>query len=181
MSIHDQFAQYSRVKRLFQQELLPTSSLYRPGFDTLWDTGLPTSEILFPYFVEKISVFWVTFPYPLICSSSDSEHSLWQLPIYSGGTHHTPSGNTSGFFRCYRNRKWGRKACYYYMWKREDWMFWWLKRYLKVLRHKMPQILTDLQPKTGKLCSGSSTLCDRTDRAQFPYFVGQISTPVFCM
>ena len=39
-------------------------------------TGLPTSEILFPYFVEKISVFWVTFPYPLICSSPDSKHSL---------------------------------------------------------------------------------------------------------
>ena len=58
-------------------------------------------------------------------------------------------------------------------------MFWWLKRYLKVLRHKIPQILTDLLPKTGKLCSGSSTLCDRTDRAQFPYFEGQIRTPVF--
>ena len=40
------------------------------------ETGLPTSEILFPYFVEKISVFWVTFPYPLICSSPDSKHSL---------------------------------------------------------------------------------------------------------
>ena len=26
--------------------------------------GLPTSKIFFPYFVEKISVFWVTFPYP---------------------------------------------------------------------------------------------------------------------
>ena len=39
------------------------------------NTGLPTSEILFPYFVEKISVFWVTFPYPLICSSPDSKHS----------------------------------------------------------------------------------------------------------
>ena len=36
-------------------------------------TGLPTSEILFPYFVEKISVFWVTFPYPLICSSPESK------------------------------------------------------------------------------------------------------------
>ena len=93
----------------------------------------------------------------------------------------TPSGNSSGLFRYYRNRKWVMKTCYYYMWKREDWMFWWLKRYLKVLRHKMPQILTDLQHKTGKLCSGSSTLCDRTDRAQFPYFVGQIRTPVFCM
>ena len=39
-------------------------------------SGLPTSEILFPYFVEKNSVFWVTFPYPLICSSPDSKHSL---------------------------------------------------------------------------------------------------------
>ena len=53
-------------------------------------------------------------------------------------------------------------------------MFWWLKRYLKVLRHKIPQILTDLLPKTGKFCSRSSTLSDRTDRAQFPYFEGQI-------
>ena len=53
-------------------------------------TGLPTSKILFPYFVEKISVFWVTFPYPLICSSPDSKlnflftlvgpiHSQWKL------------------------------------------------------------------------------------------------------
>ena len=58
---------------------------------------------------------------------------------------------------------------------------WWLKRYLKVLRNKIPPILTDLLPKTGKLCSGSSTLSDRTDRAQFPYFEGQIRTPVFCM
>ena len=40
----------------------------------------------------------------------------------------------------------------------------------------MPQILTDLQPKTGKLCSGSSTLCDRTDRAQFPYFACKFRT-----
>ena len=40
------------------------------------NSGLPTSEILFPYFVEKISVFWETFPYPLICSSLDSKHSL---------------------------------------------------------------------------------------------------------
>ena len=53
-------------------------------------SGLPTSKIFFPYFVEKISVFWVTFPYPLICSSPDSKHSLWQLPIYSGGTHPLP-------------------------------------------------------------------------------------------
>ena len=58
----------------------------------LWKTiaGLPTSKILFPYFVEKISVFWVTFPYPLICSSPDSKlnflftlvgpiHSQWKL------------------------------------------------------------------------------------------------------
>ena len=52
--------------------------------------GLPTSKIFFPYFVEKISVFWVTFPYPLICSSPDSKHSWWQLPIYSGGTHPLP-------------------------------------------------------------------------------------------
>ena len=53
-------------------------------------TGLPTSKISFPYFVEKISVFWVTFPYPLICSSPDSKlnflftlvgsiHSQWKL------------------------------------------------------------------------------------------------------
>ena len=53
-------------------------------------TGLPTSKILFTYFVEKISVFLITFPYPLICSSSDSKQSLWQLPIYSGGTHWLP-------------------------------------------------------------------------------------------
>ena len=138
-------------------------------------SGLPTSKILFPYFVEKISVFWVTFPYPLICSSPNStSYLLWWDPS-------TPSGNSSGYFRYYRNRKWGKIACYYYMWKREDWMFWWLKRYLKVLRHKMPQILTDLLPKTGKLCSGSSTLSDRIDKAQFPYFLGQIRTPVFCM
>ena len=52
--------------------------------------GLPTSKILLPYFVEKISVFLITFPYPLICSSSDSKQSLWQLPIYSGGTHWLP-------------------------------------------------------------------------------------------
>ena len=52
--------------------------------------GLPTSKILFPYFVEKISVFLITFPYPLICSSSDSKQSLWQLLIYSGGTHWLP-------------------------------------------------------------------------------------------
>ena len=65
------------------------------------------------------------------------------------------------------------------MWTREEWMFWWLKRYLKVLRHKIPQILTDLLPKTGKLCSGSSTLSDRTDRAQFLYFEGQIRIPYF--
>ena len=52
--------------------------------------GLPTSKILFPYFVEKISVFFKKFPYPLICSSSDSKQSLWQLPIYSGGTHWLP-------------------------------------------------------------------------------------------
>ena len=45
----------------------------------------------------------------------------------------------------------------------------------------MPQILTDLLPKTGKFCSDSSTLSDRTDKAQFPYFLGQIRTPVFCM
>ena len=83
-------------------------------------------------------------------------------------------------YRPMRGASWDEEQTNY-MWKREDWMFWWLKRYLKVLRHKMPQILTDLQPKTGKLCSGSSTLCDRTDRAQFPYFVGQIRTPVFCM
>ena len=54
------------------------------------NTGLPTFEIFFPYFVEKISVFWVTFPYPLICSSPDSKQSFWQLPIYSGGTHPLP-------------------------------------------------------------------------------------------
>ena len=53
-------------------------------------SGLPTSKILLPYFVEKISVFLITFPYPLICSSSDSKQSLWQLPIYSGGTHWLP-------------------------------------------------------------------------------------------
>ena len=47
--------------------------------------------------------------------------------------------------------------------------------------HKIQQILTDLLRKTGKLCSGSSTLNDRTDRAQFPYFLGPIRTPVFCM
>ena len=49
--------------------------------------GLPTSKILFPYFVEKISVFLITFPYPLFCSSADSKQSL---PIYSGGTHWLP-------------------------------------------------------------------------------------------
>ena len=145
------------------------------------DAGLPTSKILFPYFVEKNSVFWVTFPYPLICSSPDSKHSLWQLPIYSGGTHPLPmetlvdSSGTTGTgseATTHDTTTCGRE---------EDWMFWWLKRYLKVLRHKMPQILTDLLPKTGKLCSDSSTLSDRTDRAQFSYFVGQIRTPVFCM
>ena len=52
--------------------------------------GLPTSKICFPYFVEKISIFLITFPYPLICSSSDSKQSLWQLLIYSGGTHWLP-------------------------------------------------------------------------------------------
>ena len=52
--------------------------------------GLPTSKICFPYFVEKNSVFLITFPYPLICSSLDSKQSLWQLPIYSGGTHWLP-------------------------------------------------------------------------------------------
>ena len=52
--------------------------------------GLPTSKICFPYFVEKMSVFLITFPYPLICSSSDSKQSLWQLFIYSGGTHWLP-------------------------------------------------------------------------------------------
>ena len=200
------------------------------------DPGLPTSKILFPYFVEKISVFLITFPYPLICSSSDSKQSLWQLPIYSGGTHWLPvetlvdSFGTTGtgsedehvllphveerrerereikFIGLFENR--GHRGPYspykpfnhnlyigiiifphidnpqytgYDLPKREEWMFWWLKRYLKVLRHKIPQILTDLQPKTGKLCSGSSTLSDRTDRAQFPYFEGQIRTPVFCM
>ena len=32
------------------------------------------------------SVFWVNFPYPLICSTSYSKHSLWQLPIALVGT-----------------------------------------------------------------------------------------------
>ena len=53
-------------------------------------TGLPTSKILLPNFVEKISVFFITFPYPLNYSSSDSKQSLWQLPIYTGGTHWLP-------------------------------------------------------------------------------------------
>ena len=52
--------------------------------------GLPTSKICFPYFFEKIPVFLINFPYPLICSSSDSKQSLGQLPIYSGGTHWLP-------------------------------------------------------------------------------------------
>ena len=44
-SMHDQFAQYSRIKRLFLQELLPTSNLYRLGFDTLWGiTGRGESQ-----------------------------------------------------------------------------------------------------------------------------------------
>ena len=51
--------------------------------------GLPTSEILFPYFVEKISVFWVTFPYPLICSSPDSKHSLGNFPFTLVGPIHS--------------------------------------------------------------------------------------------
>ena len=143
-------------------------------------TGLPTSKILLTYFVEKISVFLITFPYPLICSSSDSKQSLWQLPIYSGGTHWLPV-ETLVDFSVLPEQEVRKSTCYYYMWKKEEWMFWWIKRYLKVLRHKIPQILTDLLPKTGKLCSGSSTLSDRTDRAQFPYFEGQIRTPVFCM
>ena len=45
-----------------------------------------------------------------------------------------------------------------------------IKEVFEDLRHKIPQILTDLLPKTGKLCSGSSTLSDRTDRAQFSGF-----------
>ena len=93
----------------------------------------------------------------------------------------TPSGNSSGFFRYYRNRKLARTHATTTCGREKIECFWWLKRYLKVLRHKMPQNLTELLPKTGKLCSGSSTLSDRTDRAQFPYFVGQIRTPVFCM
>ena len=60
--------------------------------------GLPTSKICFPYFVEKISVFLITFPYPLICSSSDSKQSLWQLPIYSGGTHWLPVETLEDYF-----------------------------------------------------------------------------------
>ena len=60
------------------------------GLVNLLYTGLPTSKKLFPYFVEKISVFLITFPYPLFCSSADSKQSLWQLPIYSGGTHWLP-------------------------------------------------------------------------------------------
>ena len=63
-------------------------TIFRVWFEM--KAGLPTSKILFPYFVEKNSVLWVTFPYPLICSSPDSKHSLWQLPIYSGGTHPLP-------------------------------------------------------------------------------------------
>ena len=73
------------------------------------EPGLPTSKISFPYFVEKISVFWVTFPYPLICSSPDlkpfilaTSYLLWWDPS-------TPSGNSSGFFQYYRNRKLARK------------------------------------------------------------------------
>ena len=124
--------------------------------------------------LSNFSVSLNLFPTRLKTFIMATSYLLWWDPS-------TPSGNYSGFFRYYRNRKWGKNACYYYMWKREDWMFWWLKRYLKVLRHKMPQILTDLLPKTGKLCSDSSTLSDRTDRAQFPYFVSQIRTPVFCM
>ena len=104
-----------------------------------------------------------------------------QLSIYSGRTHPLPVETLVDSFGTTGTGSETRKRVTTTMWKREDWMFWWLKRYLKVLRHKMPQILTDLQLKTGKLCSGSSTLCDRTDRAQFPYFVGQIRTPVFCM
>ena len=56
------------------------------------------------------------------------------------------------------------------MWKREDWMLWWLKRYLKVLRHKMSKILTDLLLKTGKLGFASSTLSDRTDTSSISVF-----------
>ena len=103
-----------------------------------------------------------------------TSYLLWWDPL-------APSGNSSGFFRYYRNRKWGRACVTTTCGREKNGMFWWLKRYLKVLRHKIPQIFIDLLPKTGKLCSGSSTLCDRTDRAQFPYFEGQIRTPVFCM
>ena len=65
-------------------------SASEPKLGDMDTAGLPTSKILFPYFVEKISVFWVTFPYPLICSSPDSKlnflftlvgsiHSQWKL------------------------------------------------------------------------------------------------------
>ena len=60
--------------------------------------GCQPLKYFFPYFVEKISVFWVIFPYPLICSSPDSKHSLRQLPIYSGGTHPLPVETLVDYF-----------------------------------------------------------------------------------
>ena len=56
------------------------------------------------------------------------------------------------------------------MWKWENGVFCWLKWYLKVLRHKRPWMLTDWLSKTGKLCSGSSTLSDRTDKSSVSVF-----------
>ena len=59
--------------------------------------GLLYTSIRAANLQNTFSVFWwtnfrilITFLYPLICSSSDLKQSLWQLPIYSGGTHWLP-------------------------------------------------------------------------------------------
>ena len=80
----------------FKLELQSGNTLFGSNltiFRAVWPCNLTQGcqpPKYFLYFVEKISVSLITFPYPLICSSSDSKQSFWQLPIYSGGTHWLP-------------------------------------------------------------------------------------------
>ena len=52
--------------------------------------GCQPPKYFFRILLKKFPHFFITFRYPLICSSSDSKQSLWQLPIYSGGTYWLP-------------------------------------------------------------------------------------------
>ena len=112
----------------------------RPSVVRLIRIPFMTSTIL----TASISFFLSNFSVSLNLFLTRLKTFIRQLPIYSGRTHPLPVETLVDSFGTTGTGSEARKRVTTTMWKREDWMFWWLKRYLKVLRHKMPQILTDL-------------------------------------